>query len=146
MGVGILFAMTLVNQAIGATCDRNYQASLDKAVSATISAVSGNNPAALLNQVGDEGLSFNTDGATVSYDALAAQFSSKTGRYCDLFTCGGKAGDLHRLFKRGKIDTQLDPAHGTASVFINANTNDELDLSYRFTTKCKWELTALGAP
>lgn len=144
MGIGILLSMTLINQAIGATCDRNYEASLDKAVSATISAVSGNNPGALLNQVGDQGLTFNTDGATVSYDALSAQFSSKTGRYCDLFSCGGKTGDLRRLFKRGKIDTQIDTQHGLATVFVNANTNDELDLSYRFTTKCKWELTGLG--
>ncbi len=146
MGIGILLAMSLVNQAIGATCDRNYDASLDRAIGATISAVAGNNPGALLSQMSRDGVAFGTDGPLLSYADLSSQFSAKTGRYCDLFACGGKAGDLRRLFVRGKIDKQIDTQRAVASVFINANSNDELDLSYRFTTQCKWELTGLGAP
>ena len=146
MGIGILLAMSLVTHATGATCDRNYDASLDRAIATTLSAVAGNNPSALLGQMSRDGVAFGTDGPLLSYAELSSQFSAKTGRYCDLFACGGKAGGMHRLFVKGKIDKQIDPAHGVASVFINANSNDELDLSYRFTTQCKWELTGLGAP
>jgi hypothetical protein len=138
--------MGMIGQAFGATCDRNYDASLDKAVAATVGAVAGNNAAGFLAQVSPQGMSFATDGPKVTYAALSSDFNAKTGRYCDLFSCGGKVGAMHHLFVAGKADKQIDAAHGTALVAINANSNNELDLSYRFTTQCKWELTGLATP
>jgi hypothetical protein len=145
-GVVLALGMGMINQAFGATCDRNYDASLDKAVAATIAAVVSNNSGALLAQVGSDGVTFGADGAKVTRAALTSDFNAKTGRYCDLFTCAGKPGAMHRLFVAGKIDKQIDAAHATAAVFINANSNNELDLSYKFTTQCKWELNGIAAP
>ena len=146
MGIAMVFAMGVVSHANGMTCDRNYDASLGKAVAATVAAVAGNRPDALLAQISRDGVAFGTDGPLVSYIALQDQFRQKTGRFCDLFECGVRAAPWKRLFVMGKIDRQIDAARGMASVFINANTNDELDLSYRFTTQCKWEITGIGVP
>ncbi|HVZ29682.1 MAG TPA: hypothetical protein VG839_04770 [Asticcacaulis sp.] len=145
-GVVLAVSMGMISQAFGATCDRNYDASLDKAVAATVASVAGNNASGFLAQVSPDGLSFATDGPKVSYAALSSDFAAKTGRYCDLFTCNGKAGAMHHLFVPGKADKQIDAAHALAAVTINANTNNELDLSYRFTAQCKWELTGLTTP
>ncbi len=145
-GVVLALGMGMISHAFGATCDRNYDASLDKAVAATITAVASNNSSALLAQVSADGLTFGADGAKIARAALTSDFNAKTGRYCDLFTCAGKAGNLHRLFVAGKVDKQIDAAHATAAVFINANSNNELDLSYKFTAQCKWELNGIAAP
>lgn len=145
-GVFLAASMGMISQAFGATCDRNYDASLDKAVAATVAAVASDNAAGFLAQVGPDGLSFATDGPKVSLAALNSDFSGKTGRYCDLFSCGGKVGALHHLFVPGKADKQIDAAHAKALVLINANSNNELDLSYHFTTQCKWELNGIAAP
>lgn len=145
MGTGIILAMSLITQANGATCDRNYAASLNRAVDSTLSAVANGNSGALLNMISREGVSIGSDGEFLPYEEVSAQFKARTGRYCDLFTCGGRAGPLKRLFVRGKIDTQLDTRNLLGTVFINANTNDELQLSYKYTTQCKWEITGIGA-
>ncbi len=146
MVIATVFAMGVVSHANGMTCDRNYDASLAKAVAATVAAVAGDRPDALLAQVSRDGVAFGTDGPLVSFVALQSQFSSKSGRFCDLFACGTTQAPWKRLFVMGKIDKQIDPLHGLASVFINANSNDELDLSYKFTTQCKWEITGIGVP
>ena len=146
MGIGILMAMSMISHANGATCDRNYDVSLTKAVAATVAAVATDNAPALLNQFSPDGVAFGTDGPLVSLAALREQFTARSGKYCDLFTCGAKPGQLRRLFVMGHVDKQIDAAHGLASVVINANTNDELDLSYRFTGDCKWQITGIGAP
>lgn len=148
MAAGVFFAvsMGMISQAFGATCDRNYDASLDKAVAATIGAVAGNNAPAFLAQVSPQGMSFAADGPKVPFATLSSDFSAKTGRYCDLFTCNGKVGALHHLFVPGKADKQIDATHATATVFLNANTNNELGLSYKFNTQCKWELNGIATP
>ena len=146
MGVAMVFAMGMVSHANGMTCDRNYDASLTKALGATVAAVAGNKPDALLAQISPDGVAFGTDGPLVSLVALKAQFAQKTGRFCDLFPCGAKPAPWKRLFVLGKIDKQIDAAHGLASIVINANSQDELDLSYKFTTQCKWEITGIGVP
>jgi len=145
MGIAMVFAMGLVTHANGMTCDRNIDASLTKAVAATVAAVAGNRPDALLAQISHDGVAFGTDGPLMSFVALQGQFSAKTGRFCDLFDCGARPAPWKRLFVMGKIDRQVDAAHGLASVFINAN-NDELDLSYKYTAQCKWEITGIGVP
>lgn len=144
MGIGIVLAMSLITQANGATCDRNYDASLKRAVSSTLSAVSANNPSALLNLISPEGVTIGAEGAFVSHAALSSQFASKTGYYCDLFSCGNKAGQLRRFFRSGPTDAQLDERNLRATVFVNANTNDELQLSFGYTARCKWEITGIG--
>lgn len=144
MGIGIVLAMSLITQANGQTCDRNYDASLKRTVSSTISAVSGNNPAALLNLISHDGVTIGADGAFVSHAALSSQFANKTGYYCDLFSCGNKAGPLRHFFRSGPTDAQLDERNLRATVFVNANTNDELQLSFSYTTRCKWEITGIG--
>jgi len=146
MGIAMILAMGVVSHANGMTCDRNYDASLTKAVAATVAAVAGNKPDVLLSQISRDGVAFGTDGPLVSFVALRDQFAQKTGRFCDLFECGAKPAPWKRLFVMGKIDKQIDTAHGLASVFINANSQDELDLSYKFTTQCKWEITGIGVP
>ncbi len=146
MGIAMVFAMGVVSHANGMTCDRNYDASLAKAVAATVAAVAGNKPDALLAQISHDGVAFGTDGPLVSYVALQDQFQQKTGRFCDLFECGARPAPWKRLFVLGRIDKQIDAAHGMASVFINANSQDELDLSYKFTTQCRWEITGIGVP
>ncbi|WP_209724132.1 hypothetical protein [Asticcacaulis solisilvae] len=144
MGIGIVLAMSLITQANGATCDRNYDASLKRAVSSTISAVAGNNPSALLNLISPDGVTIGAEGAFVSRADLASQFAAKTGYYCDIFSCGGKAGVMRRFFRNGPTDAQLDERNLRATVFINANTNDELQLSFRYSTQCRWEVTGIG--
>ncbi len=146
MGIAVVFAMGMVGHADGMTCDRNYDASLTRAVAATVAAVAGNRPDVLLSQISREGVAFGTDGPLVSYVALREQFAQKTGRFCDLFECGARPAPWKRLFVMGRIDKQIDAAHGLASVFINANSQDELDLSYKFTTQCRWEITGIGVP
>ena len=123
-------------------CAKDPAAAIDAAVSATLSAVSGNSPRSLLGQVLPEGLDIN---GTVAKSDLSQQFAAKTGRYCDLYACAGRTGAMHRLFHSGKIDKQVDVKNGRASVFVNANTNDELDLSYTW-SGCKWWLTAIATP
>lgn len=146
MGIAVMFAMGVVSHANGMTCDRNYDASLAKAVATTVAAVSGNKPDVLLAQISRDGVAFGTDGPLVSYVALQDQFRQKSGRFCDLFECGAKPAPWKRYFVMGKIDKQVDAAHGMASVFINANSNNELDLSYKFTAQCMWEITGIGVP
>ncbi len=144
MGIGIVLAMSLITHANGATCDRNYDASLKRTVASTLSAVSGNNPTALLSLVSPDGVTIGADGAFVSHAALSSQFAAKTGYYCDLFSCGGKAGQLRHFFRSGPTDAQLDERNLRATVFVNANTNDELQLSFSYSTRCKWEITGIG--
>lgn len=146
VSLAMIFAMGVVGHANGMTCDRNYDASLTKAVTMTVAAVAGNRPDALLAQVSRDGVAFGTDGPLVSFAALRDQFAQKTGRFCDLFECAAKPAPWKRLFVMGRIDKQIDAAHGLASVFINANSQDELDLSYKFTPQCKWEITGIGVP
>ncbi len=146
MGVAIIMAMSMISHANGATCDRNYDVSLTKAIAATVTAVATENGPALLSQFSPDGVAFGTDGPLVSLATLREQFTAKSGKYCDLFVCGARPAQLRRLFVMGHIDKQIDAAHALASVVINANTNDELDLSYRFTGDCKWQITGIGAP
>ncbi len=141
-----VFVLTGAGHAFAATCDRHYDVSLDKALAGTIAAVATNHPDALLQQFSHDGVAFGTDGPLVSYVALASQFAGKAGHYCDLFACAAGPGRLHRLFVTGHVEKQIDAGHGLASVVINGNSNDELDLSYRFTAQCRWEITGIGAP
>lgn len=143
--VAPIAALTLLTSACAATCTPD-DATLDRAISATLGAVRGNDANALLDQMSPDGVAFGTDGPLVSYKVLSANFADRSGRYCDLFNCGGQDGDMHRLFEMGQIDKSLDLKHGLAGVTINANTNDELDLSYKWSTQCRWELTGIGYP
>ncbi|MEI9905973.1 MAG: hypothetical protein WDN06_20260 [Asticcacaulis sp.] len=123
-------------------CSRDPASAIDGAIAITLGAVRGNDASALLNQIGSDGVDIN---GTVSPDGLAQQFANHTGRFCDLFACGGREGDMHHLFHSGPTDKQVDAANGRASVFVNANTNDEVDLSYKW-SGCKWWLTAIATP
>ena len=143
--VAPLAALTLLTSACAATCTPD-EASLDRAIAATLGAVRGNDANALLDQMSNSGVAFGTDGPLVSYKTLAANFNDRTGRYCDLFNCNGQDGDMHHLFEMGQIDKSVDVKHGLAGVTINANSNDELDLSYRWGDQCRWELTGIGYP
>ena len=136
-------ALSLPACAQPAACARDMASSLDGAVSATLKAVSNNDPDALLKLVSDEGVSFGSDGAQVAYRTLQSDFASKTGRYCDLYACNEVEGDLHHLFVDGLSDASLDDAHGLATIYIKANSNDELALTYQW-TDCRWELTGIA--
>jgi hypothetical protein len=136
-------ALSLPACAEPAACARDMASLLDGAVNATLKAVSGNDPDALLKLVSDEGVRFGSDGAQVTYRTLQNDFANKTGRYCDLYACDGAEGDLHHLFKDGLSDASLDEAHGLATIYINANSNDELALTFRW-TDCRWELTGIA--
>ncbi len=136
-------ALASASPADAVACTRDAASLLDAAIARTLGAVRGNDGEALLDQIGSDGLDIN---GQVSRDSLSSQFSHHTGRYCDLFSCNGREGDMHRLFHSGPTDKQVDAIRGRASVFINANTNDELDLSYRFGEDCRWQLTAIAAP
>lgn len=136
-------AMTLLTSACATTCTPD-DVSLDRAVATTLGAVRGNDAGALLQQMSPDGVAFGIDGPVVPYKILSANFAGRSGYYCDLFNCGGREGDMHRLFQMGQIDKSLDVKHGMAGVTINANTNDELDLSYKWSAQCRWELVAVG--
>lgn len=125
-----------------AQCTANPAATIDSAIAATLAAVKNNKPADLLAQLAPDGVDIN---GKVLKAALSREFTARSGHYCDLFACSGKDGPLHRLFKDGKIDKQVDVKNGRASVFVNANSNDELDLSYKW-SGCKWWLTAIATP
>lgn len=141
----ILVGLAALSASAHAACVAK-PAAVDAAITATITAVRNNDSTGLLAQMSRDGVAFGTDGPLIAYATLSSQFASKTGRYCDLFACGTKGGRLHRLFVSGKVIKQVDAVHGMAAVFINGNTNDELDLSYRLNAKtCKWELTGIGA-
>ena len=145
--VFVLAAAGTTMAACAATSCTPDDASLDRAIAATVGAVRGNDPQAFMAQVSREGLAMGTDGPLVSVQALTNQFASRTGRYCDLFNCGGRDGDMHARFQMGPMDKSIDTKHGLASVFINANTDDELDLSYKWSAQqCRWELTGAGVP
>lgn len=138
-----LTAFSRADPADAGTCSRDPRAALDGAVSMTIGAIRGNDAEAFLNLIGSDGLDIN---GTVSRDGLAKQFAARSGRFCDLFACGGRVGDMHAKFHDGPTDIQYDAKNGRAAVFINANTNDELDLSYKWSNSCRWELTAIAVP
>lgn len=138
-----LTALSLPACAQPAACARDMASSLDGTVRDTLKAVRGNDPQGLLKLVSDEGVSFGSDGAQVAYRTLQNDFANKTGRYCDLYACNGVEGDLHHLFREGLSDASLDKAHGLATIYINANSNDELALTFRW-TDCRWELTGIA--
>lgn len=135
-------AALMATSAADTACSRDPASAIDAAVAVTLGAVRGNDAQALLNQIGPDGIDIN---GRVSPDGLAKQFASRTGRFCDLFACGGRDGDMHRLFHSGPMDKQVDAQNGRASVFVNANTNDEVDLSYKW-SGCKWWLTGIATP
>lgn len=125
-----------------APCPRGPDAAIDDAVQSTLDAVGHDEPQALLKQIGPDGIDIN---GVVSGDGLTKQFAAHTGRFCDLYACGGRTGDLHHLFHPGPVDKQVDVKNGRAMIFVNANTNDELDLSYVW-SGCAWWLTAIATP
>lgn len=143
MVLGMLVAMTLMQQAFGATCARAPAAELDSAIAQTIAAVQSGNAPAFLNLISDDGVSL-PEGGKIAFRSLQSQFDGKSGAFCTLFGCPGKPATLGGKFKRGQIDKQIDEKHGLATVFINANTNDELDLNYKL-RDCRWELTGIAA-
>ncbi len=124
-------------------CPRDMNGTINAAISATIGAVRGNNSAALLKLISPSGVTIGAEGRQISYATVSAQFAAKTGVYCDLFTCQGRAGAMRGLFAPGKTDTSVDTRNGLASVFINANTDKELDLSFKW-VNCGWVITAMG--
>ena len=144
MVVGWLAAMTLMQQAFGATCARDPAVELDGTIARTVAAVQRGDAAGFLNLVSDDGIALNPEGGQVGFRSLQSQFDSKSGAYCALFICAGKPGELGARFKPGPVDKQIDVKHGLATVFINANTNDELDLNYKL-NDCRWELTGISA-
>ncbi|ESQ88235.1 hypothetical protein ABAC460_16375 [Asticcacaulis sp. AC460] len=141
--VGLLMTLALLGQASAQTCPRDAAAELDAAVAQTLAAVQSGDATALLAVVSDDGLAFNPEGEEVGYRALQTQFTNKSGRFCALFTCNGQRGALGAKFHRGPIDKQIDSRNGLATVFVNANTNDELQLNYRL-RNCRWELTGVA--
>ncbi|MBW8881026.1 MAG: hypothetical protein JF615_06240 [Asticcacaulis sp.] len=134
-------------QRLAATSSADCQepaTALDTAISRTIAAVQAGDPKAFLELVSEDGLSFGPDSGPVGFRELQTRFDGKSGPFCALFGCAGKPASLGPKFKRGAIDKQIDLPHGLATVFLNANTNDELDLNYRL-RGCRWELTGIAA-
>ncbi len=141
-----LLGLSVVTPASAQTCRPPTLASLDKAIATTVATIKSNDAPGLLQSFSPEGVLFSIEGEAVSLKNLSEQFAAKSGRYCDLFTCKGRTGVLRRKFLGTKINRQLDAKHGLASVFINANSTDELDLSYKFTRHCTWVLSGIAAP
>ncbi|EGF89743.1 hypothetical protein ABI_41660 [Asticcacaulis biprosthecium C19] len=141
--IGLLMTLAILGQASAQTCPRDATAELDMAVAQTLTAVQNGDAGTLLSVISDDGVAFNPEGEEVGYRALQTQFSNKSGRYCALFTCNGQRGALGAKFHRGTIDKQIDSRNGRATVFINANTNDELQLHYKL-RNCRWELTGVA--
>ena len=147
MRLALIMTLALTAQTAQAQdCARDAAAGFDAALAVTLGAVRGDDPQALLNQMSADGVSFGAEGGVTPLAELRAQFARRDGRYCDLFACHGAEGPLHRLFVMGHIDKSVDTQHGLASVFINANSNDELDLSYKLSPTCRWELNGISAP
>ncbi|ESQ74668.1 hypothetical protein ABAC402_12985 [Asticcacaulis sp. AC402] len=141
--VGLIMTLALLGQASAQTCPRAAAAELDSAIAQTLAAVQSGDAEGLLGVISDDGVAFNPEGSQVGYRALQAEFSNKSGRFCALFTCNGQRGALGTKFQRGQIDKQIDERRGLATVFINANTNDELQLHYKL-RNCRWELTGVA--
>lgn len=141
--LGLLLTLAALGPASAQTCARDSAAELDSAITRTISAVQGGDAQALLGLISDDGLTFNPEGDQVVFRSLQNDFSNSTGVYCRFFTCAGQRGALGTKFRRGQIDTQIDSRNGLATVFINANTNDELHLNYSL-RGCTWELTGVA--
>lgn len=141
---GFLLALAVMAQPAQACPDP--AAALDAALAATIAAVRGGDAQALLGRMSAEGVSFGPDAPPTPLAVLRAQFADRGGRYCDVFACNGVEGALHRRFVTGRTDKSVDARRGLALVFINANTDDELDLSYRLGAGCRWELNGIAAP
>lgn len=143
--IAAVVLMSVVTHAAATPCNyAQLQPSLDRAVAETLTNVRSDNAAGLLKQMSHLGVAFGQEGELVPYPLLSEMFSKKTGRYCDLFSCKGKAGNLHDLFGGGPMNKTIDTRHNRASVALNANTQKELDLSYAYTSQCTWELTAIG--
>ena len=125
-------------------CDPARMApALDQAVATTLTSVRRLDAAALLAQMSPSGVAFG-QGEVVPMAVLKADFSHRSGHYCDLFVCKGKAGPMMHLFTGGKTDKSVDARHGRASVVLNGNSQNELDLSYAWSVQCQWQLTAMG--
>ena len=138
-------AQTLVPDQSQA-CQTASLASLDAAIAGTLAAFRSGNAKALLSQFDPRGVQFGSDGQFVSLKALKEDFSRHTGLYCALFTCEGKAGRLGLKGSATRIDRQIDLKHGLGSAFINANSQEELELSYRLTPQCRWVLNGVSVP
>ena len=149
IGVGIMLSfvvsMSLITEAFGQTCNRNYKASLDIAFANTVTFVRSGNDRALLDQIGNQGLTMGPDGPAYSKAELQTYFQNKSGPFCLIFTCQGRRGLIGQNIKREGAQIAIDSRFGTASIIIGANTSKELMLSYRFNSLCKWELNALAA-
>ncbi len=130
--------------AIAQTCPTAPSpTSLDQAMGRTLTIVRSGNPHALLAQMSPDGVAFGAQGK-VAYAALSDQFARRTGRYCDLFICNGAVGRLNALFTGGKTVRTFDAANRRATVVLNGRSPRELDLSYAYSARCQWELTAIG--
>lgn len=145
---GAILALGLLSPAVASaqTCP-NPAASLDQAVAKTQSAVRGNDAAAFLTLVGTQGLLLGSEGPQVTKAQLSADFKAKTGAYCELFMCAGKAGRLKKLLSAPNPSKRLNTARN-GNVFgivtlSRGHATDETELSYALVS-CRWELTAIG--
>lgn len=144
MLLSFMASMGLMAQAMGQTCDQNYDASLTRAFANTVTVIRSGDAQGFLDIVSPDGLTVGADGANVPYATLKSHFSNRSGVYCEVFSCSGKSGVINRNITLIGAQKQIDTKHGTALIIIAANTNNELMLSYKFTTSCKWELNAIG--
>jgi len=137
-------SMSLITEAFGQTCNRNYRASLDIAFANTVSQVRSDNSKAFMDQIGSQGLTMGADGPAYSKAQLQDYFQSQSGPYCLIFRCQGRVGPIGQNIKTSGAQINIDNRFGTAIIIIGANTSTEIMLSYRFSQACRWELNAMA--
>lgn len=130
-----------------AVCTGDYNAPLDAAVTKVIGAVRGDDPAALLELIGSQGLTIGQEGEAISKSQLAAEFQAKTNRYCDFFACAGKRPFLRPLIlgagQRKSVSVVGGRVFAVVTIAPGSGTA-ETELHFVYTDQCKWELTAIG--
>ena len=130
-----------------AACAGDYRGPLDLAVTRLVTAIKANNPSGVLALVGSQGLTIGQEGEPMTAAQLSADFKARKGRYCDFFTCAGKAGFLRPLIMGPGIRKAISTANGNIFAVVTINPGSgtsETELHFRYNAQCKWELTAIG--
>ncbi|MDC7682207.1 hypothetical protein PQU92_02900 [Asticcacaulis sp. BYS171W] len=145
-GAVLAFGLLLPAAAGAQTCP-NPAAGLDQAVAKMQTAVKGSDANGFLALIGTQGLMMGAEGPQATKASLSADFKAKKGAYCELFTCGGKAGRLKTLLSAPNPAKRLNTArNGNVFGIVTLNRGhptNEAELSFALVS-CKWELTAIG--
>lgn len=145
--IALTVALMLPAAACSAQTCPDPATTIDQAVNKAQSALRGNDATAFMSLIGADGLTLGSEGMAMGRDELGGELKARNGVYCDLFTCGGKAGRLKQLITKGPTSTRMNKArNGNVFAIVTINrghATDEVELHFAF-VNCRWELMAIG--